>query len=72
MMTKRIMVSHAVRIIGYSTVTALVAYVITYLLARNFWLSIVALFVAGSEAEMTALKLHHFSKSGVELRENDE
>ncbi len=47
MMTKRIPVSRAVRIIAISAASALVAYSITILLTRNFWLSIAALFVAG-------------------------
>ncbi len=47
MMTKRIPVSRAVRIIAISAASALVAYSITFLLTRNFWSSIAALFVAG-------------------------
>ncbi len=50
MMTKRIPVSHAVRIIAISAASALVAYGIVFLLTRNFWLGIVALFVAGIES----------------------
>ncbi len=47
MMTKHIPVNHAVRIIAISAASALVAYSITVLLTRNFWLGTVALFVAG-------------------------
>ncbi len=50
MMTKRIPVSHAVQIIAISAASALVAYSITILLTRSFWLGVVALFVAGIES----------------------